>query len=188
MPGTVIGKSLNLGYAGKVSRNPMNLIGARAVKSIVTSGSETLSAIPFGKAGVLNTDNTYSLFGQTGSGVASPTLANFAGISVGEVKQMTTYGSVSGAGQYEPGEMADMLQFGSCTVQLAAAAGAPVAGETVYIVTVAGTALAIGDLATTAAVTADSATAVALTGTKFTTGKLDANRVCEITLTTRVNP
>lgn len=188
MPGTVIGKSLNLGYAGKVSRNPMNLIGARMVKSIVSVGAETLSAIPFGKAAVLNTDNTVSLFGQTGSGVSAATLANFVGVAVGEVKQMTSYGSVSGAGQFEPGEPADVIQMGSCTVQLAAAAGTPVAGETVYIVTVAGTALVIGDFATTAAVTADSATAVALTGTKFTTGKLDANRVCEITLTTRVNP
>lgn len=188
MPGTVIGKSLNLGYAGKVSRNPMNLIGARMVKSIVSSGAETLSAIAFGKAAVLNTDNTVSLFGQTGTGVSAATLANFAGIAVGEVKQMTSYGSVSGAGQFEPGEPADVLQMGSCTIQLVAAAGAPVAGETVYIVTVAGTALAIGDFCTTAAATADSATAIALTGTKFTTGKLDANRVCEVSLTVRVNP
>lgn len=188
MPGTVIGTSLNLGYAGKVSRNPMNMIGSRMVKSIVSSGSETLSAIPFGKAAVLNTDNSVSLFGQTGTGVSAATLANFAGIAVGEVKQMTTYGSVSGAGQYEPGEPADILEMGSCTIQLPTAGGTPVAGETVYIVTVAGTALAIGDFATTAAVTADGATAVALTGTKFTTGKLDANRVCEISLTVRVNP
>ena len=35
MPGTVIGKSLNLGYAGKVSRNPMNKIDAKLVKSIL---------------------------------------------------------------------------------------------------------------------------------------------------------
>lgn len=188
MPGTVIGKSLNLGFTGKISRNSPNTVGARMVKSIVTAGAETLSAIPFGKFAVLNTDNTVSLFGQSGSGVSAATLANLAGVAVGEVKQMTTYGSVSAAGQFEPGEAADILQYGSCTVSLPTAGGTPVAGETVYLVTAAGTALKVGEIATTAAVSADSATAIALTGVKFTTGKVDANGVCEITLTVRVNP
>ena len=76
MPGTVIGQSLNLGYAGKISRNPNNKVNSRFVKSILDgNGAETLSAIPFGFAVVTNTDNTYSKFGQTGSGVTAAAAA-----------------------------------------------------------------------------------------------------------------
>ena len=102
MPGTVIGKSLSLGYAGKVSRNPSNKIDSKFVKSILNgSGVETLSPVPFGAALVLNTDNTVSLFGQTGSGVKSAAAAAFAGIAVAEVRQSMTYayGANSAGGQ-----------------------------------------------------------------------------------------
>jgi len=184
MPGTVIGKSLNLGYVGGVSRNPMNKITNRKVKSIVTTGSETLASIPFGFAAVLNTDNSYSKFGDSGSGVANPTLANFAGVAVAEVKQATTYPTTSANGAYAPGEPADVIQFGSVTVLLKD--GTPTAGGTVHICTVAGGAIAVGDFVTSTGPTGGG-TAIALTGTKFTTGKVDANGVCEITLTVVAN-
>ena len=35
MSGTAIGMDLNLGYAGKVSRNPLNKINSRDRKSVV---------------------------------------------------------------------------------------------------------------------------------------------------------
>lgn len=185
MPGTVIGKSLNLGYAGKRSRSAIDIVGARPVKSILSGSTETMSAVPFGKGVVLNTDNTYSLFGQTGTGVSAATLANFGGVAVGEVKQMTTYGNISGAGQYEPAEMCDVLQFGSCTVVLAD--GVPTAGGTVHICTVAGGAIAIGDFVASTTPTGGG-TAIALTGVEFKTNKKDANNVVEITMNNRVNP
>lgn len=186
MPGTVIGKSLNLGYPGKISRNVDNIISARQVKSILNgSGVETLSSIPFGGPLVLNTDGTYSKFGDSGTGVAAATAANFGGIAVGEVKQMTTYGNVSGAGEYQPNESCDALQRGSTTVYCAD--GNPVAGGTVHICTVAGGAIKVGDFVCATNPTGGG-TAVALTGVRWTTGKKDANGVCEITIIARVAP
>lgn len=185
MSGTVIGTSLQLGFAGKVSRNPDNIIGARAVKSIITSGSETLASIPFGSAVVLNTDNTYSKFGDSGSGVSNPTAALFAGIAVAEVKQMTTYGNVSAAGAYAPAEMCDVLQRGSTTVPCTE--GTPTAGGKVYICTVVGSTAAVGDFIATASPAAG--TAVELPNCRWTTGKQDAvTLLTEITILNRVNP
>jgi len=187
MPGVVIGTSLNLGFAGKVSRNIDNIIGARAVKSIISNGAETLSAIPFGSAVVLNTDNTYSLFGQAGTGISAATAANFAGIAVAEVKQMTSYGNVSGAGAYNPSEPCDVLQRGSTTVFCKE--GTPTAGGKVYICTVAGTTAAVGDIIATATPAGSGATAVELTNCRWATGKQDsATLLSEISILTRVNP
>lgn len=59
MSGTVIGKSLNYGYPGSVSRGADAIIMNRPVRSTDPN------AVPFGGAVVLNTDNTYSLFGST---------------------------------------------------------------------------------------------------------------------------
>jgi hypothetical protein len=189
MPGTVIGKSLGLGYAGKVSRNPFNKINSRMVKSILNgSGVETLSVIPFGAAVVVNTDNTYSKFGDSGSGVSAATMANFGGIAVSEVRQGMTYayGSNSSAGQFETNKPVDVLQIGTTTVFCKS--GTPLTNGQVGIVTVAGTALAVGDLTAEAAGTAtDGATVIAVTGAKFTSNKQDASGIVEITLTQQLN-
>ena len=184
MPGSVIGKSLNLGYAGKISRNVDNIVSSRAVKSILNgSAVETLSNIPFGTGVVINTDNTYSKFGDSGTGVSAATAANFAGIAVGEVKQMTSYGNVSGAGSYAPNEAADVLQRGSTTV--VCKDGTPVAGGTVHICTVAGGSIAVGDFVCATNPTGGG-TAVALSNIKWTTGKKDANGICEVTIINRL--
>ena len=192
MPGTTIGKSLNLGYVGKVSRNADTLVSARAVKSILDgNGAETLSAIPFGKAVVLNTDNTFSLFGQAGSGVSAATAALFAGIAVGEVKQMTTYGNVSAAGQYEPTQPCDVLERGSTTVKVVDYANvAPTAGGKVYICSAVGNGtLVVGDFYASVTPTGiGSGTVLELTNVRFTSGKVDANGVAEITIITRNQP
>lgn len=191
MPGATIGISLNLGFAGKVSRNPNNLITARFVKSILdVNGNETQPPIPFGAAVVLNTDNTYSLFGATGSGVASPTAANFAGIAVAEVKQVLTYGygANTGVGAYAPSEPADVLERGSCTVFVKE--GTPTSGGAVYIVTAVGSTPGvheIGDFVATAS-PADGSTTVQLTNCKWTTGKVDSNGIAELTILTQLNP
>lgn len=189
MPGTVIGKSLNLGYAGKVSRNPGNMIGARMVKSILDgNGLETQPNIKFGDAVVLNTDNTYSKFGATGTGVSAATAANFAGIAVSEVLQMVTYGNVSGYGEYQPTHACDVLQIGSATV--VCNEGTPTAGGKVYIVTVKASADAeseVGQLIASATPAGTGATAVELPNVRWTTGKLDANKIAEITILTKSN-
>ena len=97
--GVISPYGLNLGFAGKVSRNPLNKINSRMVKSILDgSGNETMAAVPFGAAVVVNTDNTYSLWGATGTGVSAATFANFGGIAVSEVKQGLTYGIGQNAG------------------------------------------------------------------------------------------
>ena len=188
MPGTVIGKSLNLGYAGKVSRNGLNKINSRAVKSIINGSQvETMSAIPFGSTVVTNTDNTYSLFGQSGTGVSAATAANFGGIAVSEVKQAMTYGYGSnvGSGQYEPALPCDVLQVGTCSV--ICPEGVPTANGAVYIVTVAGTTSPIGSLIATST-PAGGGTAVALTNARWTNGKQDsASLITEIVLLYQLN-
>jgi len=192
MPGTVIGKSLNLGFIGKISRNIDNIISSRLVKSILDGGgAETLKSIPFGKAVVLNTDNTYSLFGDSGSGVSAATAALFAGIAVGEVKQMTTYGNVSAAGQYDPKQPCDVLERGSTTIQVVDSTNnAPTAGGKVYICSAVGNgSLTVGDLYATATPTGiGTGTVLELTNVRFTTGKVDANSVAEVTIITRNQP
>jgi hypothetical protein len=186
MPGTAIGQDLNLGYAGKVSRNPLNKINSRYVKSILNgSGVQTQPVIPFGATVVTNADNSYSLFGASGVGVSTPVFANFAGIAVSEVKQSMTYGygpSVSN-GQFEPGVPCDVLQAGTCTVFVTE--GVPTANGLVYIVTVAGTTSPVGSIVATA--TPAGGTAVQLTNARFTSGKVDPNGISEIVLLTQAN-
>jgi len=185
MPGTVIGKYLNLGYAGKVSRNPYNQIRARFVKSSLNSSSvETMSNVAFGTPVILNTDNTVSAWKDA----SSPTAASFAGIAVSEVKQSMTlaYGANTTAGYYEPDMPADILITGTCTV--ICVEGTPTAGGQVYICTVAGTTAAVGDFTATATPTG-SGTAIAITDLKFTTGKQDsASGICEVSILRAVNP
>jgi len=186
MPGTVIGKNLNLGYAGKVSRNPNNKINSRSVKSILDGeGNETLASIVFGAAVVTNSDNTYSTFGATGSGVSAPTVANFGGIAVSEVKQAMTYGfgaNVS-SGQFEPNTPCDVLQMGTATVFCKE--GTPTANGLVYLVTVTGTNSPIGSLVATS--TPAGGAAVTLTNARWTNGKQDPSGIAEIVLLTQLN-
>jgi len=185
MPGTVIGKSLNLGYAGKVSRNPYNEIRARFVQSVLNgSGVETKSNVAFGTPVVLNTDNTISAWKD----ITSPTAASFSGIAVSEVKQSMTldYGANATGGVYEPNMPADVLLRGNCTI--ICADGTPTAGGAVYICTVAGTTAAIGDFTATATPTG-SGTAIVIPNMKFTTGKQDsASGITEVTINYAVNP
>lgn len=183
MSGSVIGKSLNLGWAGKVSRNPMNKIDSRFVKSILNgNGAETLSAIPFGHAVVLNTDNTISKFGQTGTGVTSAAAAAFAGVAVAEVKQGMTYafGENASSASYEPGVACDRIVAGSVNVYCKE--GTVTAGGAVYIMTVAGDNAAIGEFVATATPAGSGATAVALPNCKWTTNNQDASGITEMTI------
>jgi len=172
MPGSVIGKALNFGYAGNVSRSHDAIITNRIVKP-----SDSVS-INFGDAVVLNGDNTFSKFGAAG------TAAAFAGIAVREVKQSTVFGSNVG-GSYAPAEPCDVLVRGTATV--VCNVGTPTAGGDVHVRIAANGAIPAGVIGGFEAA-ADGANTIKLTGAKWTTGKLDANRVAEVTLTQRNNP
>jgi hypothetical protein len=193
MPGTVIGTSLNLGYAGKISRNGYNTITSRFILSILDgNGNETMPQANFGDALVLNTNNTYSKFGTVGVGVSLPTAANFAGFAVAETKQVMSYGygSISSTSGYVGGQSCDALLEGSITAFCKE--GTPTAGGAVYVVTVAaasGALSAVGDLIANAvpAGTGSPAT-INLVNVNWKTGKVDKNLISELTILSNVRP
>lgn len=164
MPGYAIGKSLNLGYEGNVSR---------AIDDVVTP-RKAKEEIEFGSPCVLNSDNTYSPFG------ASNTAQQFAGVAVREVKQAISYTSASNS--YKANERCDVISRG--TVNIKVHNGTPTAGGKVYIRIVANGDIPNGIVGKFEA-EADSGKTIELTNAIFTTGKVDANGIAEITLLTR---
>lgn len=171
MPGSAVGKALNFGYAGNISRSHDAVISNRIVKPTDTD------PISFGDPVVLNADNTYSRFGAAG------TAAAFAGIAVREVKQTTDY--FSAAGSYQPGQPCDVASRGTLTV--ICRVGTPTAGGDVYVRIAENAAIPTGVIGGFEAA-ADGTNTIKLTGAKWTTGQLDANRIAEVTLTDRNNP
>lgn len=170
----VIGKTLNLGYPGTVSRLADAIIENRPVDASATNG------IAFGTPVVINSaNNTYEPFG------ASNVAADFAGIAVREVKQGTDYLNSFADGVYSVQQPCDVLQRGSVTVTCTE--GTPTAGGPVYIVTVAGTGAvsAVGDLVATATPAGTSSAAVELTNAQWKTGNIDANNTAELTILSR---
>lgn len=171
MTGTVIGKSLNLGYAGSISRSVDAIITNRLVKA------SDVANINFGDPVILNADNTYSAF------LAVGTAASFAGIAVREVKQSTDY--LSAQGYYKPGEPCDVAERGTLTV--VCNVGTPTSGGNVYVRITANGAIPTGVVGGFEAA-ADGANTILLTGIKWKTGKIDTNKVAEVTITQRNNP
>jgi hypothetical protein len=162
MPASVIGKSLNMGYPGNISRNdPRTFVRSRPVKTTV---------IPFGQPVILNTDNTFDPM------VYNSAIGAVAGIALRNVKQQVTFGT-NVAGQYAVGDACDVLEQGFVTV-LANTSASLTAGGAVY---------ANFDASTHAFkyfdISAGSDTAVALTNCKWATGIKDANGVAEIEIT-----
>lgn len=167
MSGAVIGKKLNLGYIGKVTRDADLIIDSRVV-----SDTDGEFPIKFGAPVYLNTDNTYRGILPTDT-----TIAKFAGIAVAEVKQSTSY--VDGAAQYEKNQVCDVITRGTVIVPVS---GTPTAGGKVYLrYTTDGAAIyttgKVGDFEV-----ATDVGNVELTNVKFTTGYKDANNVTEITI------
>jgi hypothetical protein len=161
MPGKVIGKKLNFGFVGQISRQEDAIVVART-----TDGE-----VKFGQAVVLTEDNKIKAFGS------SNVDADFVGFALREVKQATIY--ATGESKYESNEVADVLSRGTLTVKLAS--GTPAPGGKVYIRTVADTGKEIGDIESES----DTGKNVALTNAIFTTGKVDANGVVEVTILNR---
>lgn len=174
MPGRAIGIELNLGYAGTVSRSVDTIITPKVVKSVIAGETETEPQILFGEPVILNSDNTYSRFGASG------TASTFAGIAVREVKQAIDY--YAGSSAYLPGETCDALNRGSITVLCNN--GTPTSGGKVYIRITANAAIPDGVVGQFEAA-ADGANTVEIPNLKWTTGKLDSNKVAELTILTR---
>ena len=124
MPGSVIGKVLNLGYIGKISRDADAIV----INRIVSGESE---AIDFGAAVFLNDDNTVrnvALEGEEGSETTSDTVDKFVGIAVAEVVQATEYTQQASA--YLKNKGCDILVRGTIIVEMGT--GTPAAGGKVY--------------------------------------------------------
>lgn len=172
MPGTAIGRSLNYGYPGTVSRSIDAIISNRPLRL-----SDTASA-NFGDPVVLNSDNTYSFFGSTG------TAATFAGVAVREVKQSTSY-LTNAMGTYSPGQPMDVLERGACIVTCSV--GTPTANGNVYIRTVLNGAIPAGVVGGYEAA-ADGSNSILITNARWTTGKMDVNKSAEITMILRNTP
>lgn len=166
MPGSTIGLSLGLGFAGTVGRTPDIIIKNKPVAS-------NSDEIPFGHAVVLNTDNTVSKAG------ASATAALFAGVAVAEVKQNNTYNSNNGeaAGEYAPDQPCDYLSRGTIIVKVRR--GTPTSGGKVYLRTTLNTAYPASEIGDFDA-TNDSGKVVELTNCCWETGVVDANNNVEL--------
>ena len=169
MAGKVIGKSMNYGYAGNYARTPDDIVASRKLKE---------GQVEFGQALVLNSDNTYSPVS------ASTTAAQIAGIALRVVKQATSYQDQNTVA-YLAGEMANALERGAATV--VCNAGTPTAGGKVYV-RVKANASVIGGVVGGFEAQADSTNTIEIPNMRWTNGYVDANKVSEVTILTRVNP
>lgn len=127
----------NVGFPGTVSR-----IGDRIITARVFTPNTASNVLNFGDPAVLvgNATNGYfdSIADYIAAGVANvaklPSM--FAGAAVREVKSQLTYGNgvtpgVQQLGFYSSGQMSEVLERGSITVNLAV--GTPSAGAQVYV-------------------------------------------------------
>lgn len=164
MPGTTVGKQLNYGYPGTVSRS---------VDAIITNRLSD-GVIAFGDPVVLSSDNTVKVFGATS------TADDLAGIAVREVKQAIDYNtSVSG---YLDKERADIITRGAVCIKVNH--GTSTANGKVYIRTTDNPSIPEGIVGGFEAL-ADGTNTVEIKNIRFRTGKVDANGVAEVTILER---
>lgn len=166
MPGTVIGKALNLGYIGKISRD-----GDAIVTNRIVSGES--EAIDFGAAVFLNDDNTVrnvTVTGDVGEETSTDTVDKFVGIAVAEVVQATEYTQQASA--YLKNKGCDILVRGSIIVEMGT--GTPKAGGKVFF-----------NFATGKFDATDPSTKGFAIPARFTTGYVDGKGGVEITILER---
>ena len=175
MAGSAIGIRMGYGYPGNYARTPDDITVGRLVKASTAN-------IPFGACVALNSDNSVQLAG-TGF-----TAAKFGGIAVRRIKTPTVFTAQNVGGEYTPGEVCDALTRGAVTVKCNV--GTPTAGGAVYVRIAANASIANGVVGgfEAAADSDDSSKTVKLPNVKWTTGAMDANRICEVTIIERVNP
>lgn len=165
MPGKVIGTSMNVGYPGTQSRQADAIIQNR-----VADG-----AIAFGLAVKLTAANKWK---QIAAGDAA---TDVAGIAVREVVQANVYNPQSSP-DYLDGTPADVMVRGNCIVKCQK--GTPTAGSAVYVRITADEAhpeYLVGGFEAAA----DAAKTVQVTNIEWTTGVMDSNLACEVTVKTR---
>ena len=165
MPGKVIGKSLNHGFAGSFARMPDSIIVTRP-----NNGGDILFGSPLmydDKGGVIPVNDTF-------------TADKFVGIAGRETKSALTYLDQDSGGVYAPNEAVSVVQRGN--INVLCKVGDPLVSGKVYVRIVANGSKSIGDLEATA----DGANSVALTNAQWG-GAKDANGVCELVLLTRIN-
>lgn len=165
MPGTVIGKTLNFGYPGQISRQGDEISRTRPVKKGAAN-------IPFGAAVEIGADGTCTLLGA-GAGTA----AAFAGVAMRRVKSALVYPDQN-HGYYAANENCDILERGAVMVECVA--GSPTVGGAVHVYKAAASGHKMGEFAAAA----DATNTVQLTNAKWATGK-DANNVAEVVIVTR---
>ncbi len=167
MPGKVIGKSLNHGFAGSYARTPDSIIATRPNTSDAN--------IRFGAA--LEVDEE----GGVKAAGADFAAGKFAGVAARETKSALSYIDQN-VGEYAPDEAVSVFQRGS--INVLCQGGTPALGGKAYVLTAdaADTEVKAGDF------TADSTVegAVELTNAQWG-GSKDANGVAELVLLTRIN-
>lgn len=156
MAGAVIGKRMNLGYIGKISRDADAIVINR-----ITDGES--EAIDFGSAVFLTETNTVR------NAATEDTVGQFVGVAVATVVQATEYTQQASA--YLPNKACDILVRGSIIVELGT--GTPVAGGQVYF-----------NKETGAFDAQTSASAIQIPAS-FTTGYVDGKGGVEITILKR---
>lgn len=165
MAGKVIGISMNLGWAGTQSRQADAIIQNR-----IADG-----AIKFGQAVKLTSANKYKVVG-TGDQAS-----DVAGIAVREVVQANVYDPQSNP-DYADGTPADVMARGNCIVKCQR--GTPTAGSAVYVRIAANASYedcVVGGFEASA----DSTNTIQVTNIEWTTGVIDSNNMCEVTIKTR---
>lgn len=165
MPGKVIGTSMNVGYPGTQSRQADAIIQNR-----VADG-----AIAFGLAVKLTADNKWK---QIATGDAA---TDVAGIAVREVVQANVYNPQSNP-DYLNGTPADVMVRGNCIVKCQK--GTPTAGSAVYVRITADDThpeYLVGGFEAAD----DGVKTVQITNIEWTTGVMDSNLACEVTVKTR---
>ena len=165
MPGRTIGISMNVGYPGTQSRQADAIIQNR-----VADGT-----ISFGLAVKLTDANKWKQIG------AGDTAEMVAGIAVREVVQANTFNPQSNP-DYLDATPADVMVRGNCIVKCQK--GTPKAGNAVYVRITADDThpeYLVGGFEAAA----DAAKTVQVPNIEWTTGVIDSNLACEVTVKTR---
>lgn len=165
MPGSVIGKKLNLGYAGKVSRSNDRIVINRLYEANATNKDPIL----FGAPVFLDSAGIHGA-------VTASTAAQFVGIAAASVVQADVYSDANDGGAYKPGKPMDILVRGTVTVLLNAST-AQTAGAPVYY--------DVANAVFTGSAKTGETNNLEVPGAHFATGYVDANKCAEIVLTKR---
>lgn len=183
MPATVIPvKGLFLGFLGNVSNEGYSLRKPRLVQAADPN------PINFGETLVLNSNNTYSSVKSFVAGSGTVTAALAMGIATSQVNINPTYATQGSGGVTSPG--GQVVQGGICdalvqgTINVFCANGTPTAGGAVFIRVALNGAIPNGVIGGLEAV-ADGSNTVALTNFKWSTGYIETDGSCQVTILAR---